>query len=156
MTTYKEKVSAFLSQKNIAIAGVSRKPETEVGNAIYKKFRDEGYTVYPINPYAEIIEGDKCYPNLSSIPQKADACFITTNPKSSLDVVKQCVETGIKYIWFHHGMGRGSYNKEAAEFGEANGLTVIHDGCPMMFIKNADGGHKFMANVFRFFGRLKK
>jgi uncharacterized protein len=156
MITYKQKVDDFLAQKVISVAGVSRKPEMEVGNAIYKKFREAGYTVFPINPFAETIEGDKCYPDLASTPQKADACFITTNPNAAMNVVKQCIDADITKVWFHHGMGKGSYNKDAAEFGEANGLTVIHDGCPMMFIKNADGGHKFMGKVLRFFGRLRK
>ena len=62
----------------------------------------------------------------------------------------------VKRIWFHNGMGKGSYNKEAAELGESNGLVVIHNGCPMMFLKDTDGFHKFMAKVFKFFGKLKK
>jgi uncharacterized protein len=153
---YKDKVENFLAQRLIAIAGVSRNPQTETGNAIYKKFRDSGYKVYPINPFAEIIEGDKCYPNLSSLPEKPDAVFINTNPKAAIDVVNQCIECGIKIIWFHQGMGGGSYNKAAAELAESNGIVVIHSGCPMMFIKEADGFHKFLGKVFRFLGKLKK
>ncbi len=154
--TYKEKVEDFLAQKNIAIAGVSRNPKTEVGNAIYKKFKEAGYNVYPINPNAETIEGDKCYPNLNATPKKADAVFISTNPKASMDVVKQAVEFGVKRIWFHHSFGAGSYSKEAAEYGESKGLLVIHNGCPMMFIKNADGAHRLMAFFFKLFGKLSR
>lgn len=154
--TYKEKVDDFLSQKVIAVAGVSRNPQTETGNGIYKKFREAGYKTIPINPFAEIIEGDKCFPNLSSVPEKVGAVIICTNPKDSLDVINQCVENGIKRVWFHKGMGGSSYNNEAAEFGEAKGLTVIHNGCPLMFVKEADGFHKFMAKILKFFGKLKK
>ena len=154
--TYKEKVDEFLSRKVIAIAGVSRNPQTETGNAIYKKFRDSGYKVFPINPYADMIEGDKCYAKLSSLPEKPEAVFIITNPKAALNIVNQCVECGIKRIWFHKAMGSGSYDKEAAEFAEANGITVIHNGCPMMFIKQADGFHKFLGTVFKILGKLKK
>ncbi len=153
---YKEKVEDFLSQKKIAFAGVSRTPKAKVGNAIYLKFKEAGYTVYPINPNAEMIEGDKCYKDLSSTPEKADAVLITTNPTAAYEVVKQCVANGVKRVWFHHGMGNGSYNKEAAQFGEENGLTVIHNGCPMMFIKDADPFHRFMAFLKKIFGKLDK
>lgn len=152
--TYKEKVDDFLSQKKIAIAGVSRKPQTEVGNAIYKKFKEAGYTVYPINPNAEFVEGDKCYKNLLETPEKADAVFIATNPNVTPAIIKQCIDSGIKRVWFHHGIGNGSYNKEAALYGEENGLTVIHNGCPMMFIKGADPFHKFIGFLKKIFGQL--
>ena len=151
---YEQKVKDFLDQKIIAIAGVSRKPMGEVGNPIYKKFRTAGYTVYPINPFADQIEGDKCYPKLSATPKKADAVFIATNPAASLDVVKQCVENGISRIWFHRSFGNGSFSEEAVKLGEDSGLSVIRSGCPMMFIKDADFFHRMVAFFMRIFGKL--
>lgn len=152
---YQQKVENFLSKKIIAVAGVSRNPQTEVGNAIYKKFKSAGYTVYPINPSAEMIEGDKCYPNLKSIPQKAEAVLITTNPKNSLQVVRECSELGINLVWFHRSFGNGSYSKEAEDFCSNNGITAITNGCPMMYIRDADFGHKVAKFFFKLFGRLK-
>lgn len=154
--TYKENINSFLSQKVIAITGVSRNPKTEVGNAIYKKFKDTGYTVYPINPFADQIEGDKCYPTLSATPKKADAVFIATNPAASIDVVKQCIENGISRIWFHRSFGNGSFSEEAAKLGEDNGLSVIRSGCPMMFIKDADFFHKMIGFFMKIFGKLAR
>lgn len=152
---YEQRVKDFLDQKIIAIAGVSRKPQGEVGNSIYKKFKTAGYTVYPINPFADLIEGDKCYPTLSATPKKADAVFIATNPSASLEVVKQCVENEISRIWFHRSFGNGSFSEDAAKLGEDKGLSVIRAGCPMMFIKDADGFHKIVAFFMRVFGKLK-
>jgi uncharacterized protein len=151
---YKEKVDDFLSQKIIAITGVSRNPKTEVGNAIYKKFKTAGYTVYPINPFAEFIDGDKCYPALSTTPKKADAVFIATNPAISIDVVKQCIENGIGRVWFHKSFGNGSFSENAAKLGEESGLSVIRSGCPMMFIKDADFFHKATGFFMKVFGKL--
>lgn len=152
--TYNQKVADFLSQKVIAIAGVSRNPKMEVGNPIYKKFKIAGYTVYPINPFADQIEGDKCYHSLSATPKKPDAVFIATNPAASVDVVKQCIENGISRIWFHRSFGNGSFSEEAAKLGEENGLSVIRSGCPMMFIKDADFFHRMTAFFMRIFGKL--
>ena len=90
------------------------------------------------------------------LPEQPDAVFINTNPKAAMNIVGQCIDNEIKRIWFHQGMGGGSYNKEAAELAEANGITVIHSGCPMMFIKDTDGFHKFMGKLFGFIGKLKK
>ncbi|MCX6169322.1 MAG: CoA-binding protein [Ignavibacteriales bacterium] len=151
---YQEKVNDFLSQKIIAIAGVSRNPKGEVGNPIYKKFKSAGYTVYPINPFADQIEGDKCYPKLSNTPKKPDAVFIATNPSASVDIVKQCIENGITRIWFHRAFGNGSFSEEAAKLGEENRFTVIRSGCPMMFIKDADFFHKLIGFFMKVFGKL--
>ncbi len=152
--TYEQRVNDFLAQKVIAIAGVSRNPKGDVGNPIYKKFKSAGYTVYPINPFADQIEGDKCYPTLSATPKKADAVFIATNPAASVDVVKQCIENGISRIWFHRSFGNGSFSEEAAKLGEENGLSVIRSGCPMMFIKDVDFFHRIAAFFMKIFGKL--
>ncbi len=155
MNTYEQKVKDFLNQKTIAIVGVSRNPKSEVGNLIYKRFKETGFNIYPINPYADVIEGDKCFPNLKSVPEKVEAVFIATNPTVSVDVVKQSIDAGVKTIWFHRSMGNGSFSEEAAKLGEENGLSVIRSGCPMMFIENADFGHKIIGFFMKLFGKLK-
>lgn len=145
-----EQINNFLSYKNIAIAGVSRNPKSSVGNFIYKKFKDAGYNVFQINPNADEIEGEKCYRNLSSTPQKADGVFITTHPEKSLDVVKDCFENGITKVWFHRSIGNGSYSKEAEDFCKEKNIDAITYGCPMMYIKPVD----FFHNCFKFFMKL--
>ncbi len=65
----KASVENFLSQKNIAVVGVSRNTKN-FGNTIYRSLKKKGYNVYPINPNAEKIEGDKCYPDLHSLTLK--------------------------------------------------------------------------------------
>ena len=39
----------FLSQRRIAVAGVSRNSK-ETANLIFRKLRDSGHEVFPINP----------------------------------------------------------------------------------------------------------
>ena len=48
--TSKKIVEEFLTQKKIAVVGVSRK-KTKFGNAIYKELRQKGYNVFPVNPH---------------------------------------------------------------------------------------------------------
>lgn len=153
MNNYKEKVDSFLDSQSIAVAGVSRKAGTAVGNPIYQKFKSAGYNVYPVNPKAEIIEGDKCYPNLKSISPKVEAAMICTNPKDSIDVVKECKELGIEKVWFHNTLGSGSYSEDAAEFCRQNGIKAIESGCPMMHL-SPDFGHKCIHFVLNFLGKL--
>jgi len=138
----------------VKVSLLSRKAGTAVGNPIYQKFKSAGYNVYPVNPKAEIVEGDKCYHNLKSISPKVEAVMICTNPKDSLEVVKECKELGIEKVWFHNTMGSGSYSEDAAEFCRQNGIAAIESGCPMMHI-SPDFGHKCIHFVLNFFGKLK-
>lgn len=149
-----ELIHDFLQTKNIAVAGVSRNPQGGVGNFIYKKFKQCGYNVFQINPNADAIEGETCYHDLKSIPQKIDSVFIATNPGQSLSVAKQCVENGISKIWFHRAFGNGSYSKEAEDFCRQNNITPIIYGCPVMYLQPVDPFHKCIKFFMKLSGKI--
>ena len=68
-TTLDTKVHDFLSQKRIAVAGVSRHTgDHPVGNLIYERLKKTGHQVFAVNPHMQTFEGDRCYPDLKSIP----------------------------------------------------------------------------------------
>jgi uncharacterized protein len=154
-------VQDFFAQKNIAVVGVSDKRDTGC-NLAYRKFKKEGYMVSAVNPRITSFEGDPCYPDLKSIPEKPDAVFILTNPKITEQVVQQCVDLGIKRVWMHcmmgtkPGMAGGmtSVSQDAVQMCRENGITVIPGACPNQFLK-ADIGHSMMRGMFRAFGFLK-
>ena len=153
-------VQDFLAQKRIAVVGVSDKRETGC-NAAYKKFKENGYKVYAVNPRMSSFEGGTCYPDLKSIPEKVDAVFILTSPRVTEQVVQQCVDLGIKHVWMHCMMGTRpglaagmtSVSQSAVEMCDANGIAVIPGTCPNQFLK-ADFGHAMMRGMWRLFGFL--
>ena len=68
-TTFEMKVHDFLAQKRIAVAGVSRNNSHHpAGNLIYRRLKKTGHDVFPVNPHMQTFEGDRCYPDLQSIP----------------------------------------------------------------------------------------
>ena len=154
MNPINERIKKFISQKNIAVAGVSRNPETETGNTIYKKFKESGYNTFAVNPNAIEVEGDKCYPNLQSIPSPVDAVFINTSPKVTMNILKDCKEAGIKYAWLHSSIGAGSYVPGAEKYCEENGIELIPRGCPMLYVGKVDFPHKCLKNVLKITGKL--
>ncbi len=154
-------VQGFLAQKKIAVVGVSDKRDTGC-NLAYKNFKDTGYKVYAVNPRISSFEGDPCYADLKSIPEKPDAVFLLTNPKVTEQVVQQCVDLGVKYVWMHCMMGTKpglaqsmtSVSQSAVEMCKANGIAVIPGSCPNQFL-NPDGGHKFMRVMWKLFGFMR-
>jgi uncharacterized protein len=160
MAKIDELVKDFLAQKKIAVVGVSDKRETGC-NMSYKRFKEGGYQVFAINPRINTFDGDPCYPDLKSLPEKPDAVFILANPKVTDMVVQQCVDLGVKHVWMHCMMGTkpglvssmSSVSPEAVRMCRENGITVIPGTCPNQFLK-PDFAHSMMRGLWRTFGFL--
>lgn len=146
--TLKEAATEFLSKKRVAVTGVSRTPQTHGANIIYQRLRQRGFQVFPINPRAEVVEGDRAFPDLKSIPGGVDAVVIGTRPETGMTTLQECAELGIKHVWMHGSFGGTSVSPEAVAWGRAHGIRVIDGGCPLMFEPAADPGHKVMRCVF--------
>ena len=154
MQRIQEAASAFLSNRRVAVTGVSRHPETHGSNAIYRRLRERGYQVFAVNPNAQEVEGDPSYHDLRSIPDGVEAVVIATRPEIAVETMRECVDLGIKHVWMHHGPGASSVSAEATDLGRRHGITVIDGGCPLMFGPAADFGHRVLRFVYS--GRVPK
>ncbi|MDH3294667.1 MAG: CoA-binding protein [Acidimicrobiia bacterium] len=156
MATIAHAASEFLTNKRIAVTGVSRNPGAHAANAVYKRLRDRGYEVFAVNPNTDQVEGDTAYADLTAIPGGVDAVVIGTAPEHAPATVQQCIDLGIHHVWFHRGPGQGSANPEAAKLGRDHGLAVIDGGCPCMFGTTADFGHKIMRPILQLTGNVPR
>jgi len=151
-------VEEFLAQKKIAVVGVSDKRDTGC-NLNYRKFKSTGYQVYAVNPRISEFDGDPCYPDLKSIPEKPEAVFILASPKVTDEIVQQCVNLGVKHVWMHCMMGTKpglvqsmtSVSQDAVQVCRENGIQVIPGSCPNQFLK-PDFGHAMMRGLWGMFG----
>ncbi len=156
MSGMKDMVGDFLAQKRIGVVGVSRGGQSPA-NAIYKKLKLEGHSVYAINPNADTLEGDAAYPNVKATPEKLDAVVIVTNPERAEQIVHECADAKIPRVWLHGSLMHGSSVSESAvKFGNEHGVQVIPGGCPMMFGPTADVFHKGMRWWMSTTGKLPK
>lgn len=153
MTALHEAAAAFLAGRRIAVAGVSRN-SGEAANFIYRKLRDAGYDVYAVNPHAEEVEGDRCYPDLAAVPVRLDGVVAVTPPEATEEVVRACIDLGIPRVWMHRGMGPGSVSASAVALCRAHDIAVIPGACPMMFCEPVDVGHRCIRGLSRLTGRL--
>jgi uncharacterized protein len=154
MQSVNEAASAFLANKRVAVTGVSRTPKTHGSNTVYRRLRERGYDVFAVNPNAQEVEGDRCYPDLQSIPGGVEAVVIGTRPEIAEHTMRECADLGIKHVWMHWGSGASSVSPAATQYGRQRGITVIDGGCPLMFGPTADLGHKVMRVVLA--GRVPK
>jgi len=155
MPTLREAAEEFLTQRRIAVAGVSR-DDKQPANLIYRRLRSNGYEVFPVNPNAEEVEGDRCFASVAAIPGGVDGVVVATAPAMTDRVVADCAQAHVPRVWIHRGMGPGSTSDTAVEFCHEHGISVIPGGCPNMFGPTADPGHKCMRGMLRITGRLPR
>ena len=156
-TTLEAKVHDFLAQKRIAVAGVSRdNSHHPVGNLIYQRLKKTGHDVFPVNPHMQTFEGDRCYPDLRSIPSGVDGVVIITRPETTERIVHECDAAGVRRVWMHQSVGKSgsSVSPKAVEYCRDHDIRVIAGACPMMFGPGADLGHTCMRWLLKLTGGL--
>lgn len=121
-------IKAFLYRENIfAVAGASRDPK-KYGHQVYRDLRNAGYRVYCVNPNADKVLGNKCYPSLEALPVKPDVVDVVVPPKITEQLIKTCKKLGITKVW----MQPGSESETAIKFCEENSIDVVHGVCVMV------------------------
>jgi len=111
----------------IAVVGASSSPE-RASYRIASYLMSAGYKVIPVNPKEKEVLGCKCYPDLSSIPEKVDLVDIFRRAEDVPPVVDEAIKVGARVVW----MQLGIVNREAASRAEDAGLDVVMDACIMV------------------------
>ena len=127
-------LAAYLDDaRTIAIFGASTKPyRTSRHVAAY--LQGVGYRIVPINPNYTTVLGERCYPDLASVPDDValDIVDIFRRDAHTADAVRQVVayaeRTGRKpVVWTQMGV----HSPEAQRLAEAAGLPYVADACTM-------------------------
>ena len=89
----------LFNPKSIAVVGASGNPSTPnynlLANLVRLKFPGR---LYPVNPNVPEIDGMKAYPSLKNIEGAIDMVVSSVPAPATLDVIKDCVEKGVKVV----------------------------------------------------------
>lgn len=119
-----EVLDILKSSKIIAIVGLSSNPD-KPSNQVAKFLKEHGYTIVPVNPAANELLGEKCYPTLSAIPFDIDVADVFRRPEDIPPVADDAINKGVKVFWMQEGIA----NNAAADKLRAAGITVVMDRC---------------------------
>jgi hypothetical protein len=123
--------------KTIAIVGIS-KDEHRDSHYVGRYLKYVGYTIVPVNPGSKKILGERCYPNLKTIPFQVDAVDIFRKPTEILEVVDEAIEIGAKLVWLQLGTGT---HPEATRKAQSAGRILIQNRCMKV-------DHQFLIRTF--------
>lgn len=113
--------------KTIAVVGASANQDRD-SYKVMEALIQHGYQIFPINPNEEgnLILGQNCYANLSSVSKKIDMVDVFRAADAVMGVTKEAIAIGASVLWTQLDI----INKEAAEVAEQAGLKVVMDRCP--------------------------
>ena len=102
--TRKRSFGEGIPPKSVGIVGVSRNEDTRVpgysGLKLFRNLRTSGYggRLYPINPKARQIDGEKTYPDVMSVPGPLDLVVITVPAPLVPKVLEDCVTARVRNV----------------------------------------------------------
>jgi hypothetical protein len=112
------------TSRTIAVVGLSTKRfRPSYGVAEY--MQRNGYRIIPVNPFVPAVLGEKCYPDLDSIPERVDIVDIFRRAEFVPEIVEAAIRIGARVVWMQEGV----VHEEAAERARSAGLVVVMDRC---------------------------
>jgi predicted CoA-binding protein len=88
--------------KTVAVIGASN-DRHKFGNRAVRAFRQNGYTVVPINPHERQVEGLQAYPSVLDVPGAIDIATFYVPPEIGELVIEDIARKGISEVWFNPG-----------------------------------------------------
>jgi len=110
--------------KTIAVVGLSGK-RYRPSHGVAEYMQSQGYRIVPVNPLETEILGEKCYPDLDSVPHAIDIVDIFRRPEFVPAIVEAAIRKGAKVVWMQEGV----IHEDAAKRAQEAGLLVVMDRC---------------------------
>ncbi len=109
-----------MSDKTIAIIGAST-DRSKYGNIAVRAYVDQGWTVYPINPRATVVEGLKTYASIRDISGPVQRVSVYLPPRVLISALEDIAAKEPAEVWLNPGTESDEVLAKARELG----LNVI-------------------------------
>jgi predicted CoA-binding protein len=108
----------------IAVVGASRDPD-KAGGSVPIGLQQRGFRIIPINPFADVLFGERVYRSLTEVPDKIDLVDVFRPAGDAPEIARQAVAIGARALWLQLDIR----SKEARRIAEAAGLDYVEDEC---------------------------
>ena len=88
--------------KVVAVIGASN-DRSKFGNRAVRAFLRQGYTVIPINPHENEVEGLTAYKSIGDVPGSIDMASFYVPPDVGLHVIEDVAKKGVAEVWLNPG-----------------------------------------------------
>jgi len=108
----------------IAVVGASRDPN-KAGGSVPAGLQARGFRIIPINPFAEMLFGERVYRSLSEVRVKVDLVDVFRPAADAPEIARQAVAAGAAALWLQLDIR----SEEARRIAESAGLDYVEDEC---------------------------
>ncbi|MGO4704819.1 bifunctional acetate--CoA ligase family protein/GNAT family N-acetyltransferase [Microvirga sp. 2MCAF38] len=131
MSTYR--LDKLLAPRSVAVVGASPR-QGSVGLTFLRNLREGGFNgaIYPVNPRHKQIDGNRCFPKVSALPEVPDLVIIAVPPKKVPDLVDEVGRKGAAaaiVVTAGMGYGSGSLADRARLAARKYGLRLLGPNC---------------------------
>jgi hypothetical protein len=119
--------------KRVAIIGASN-DRNKYGNKALRAFANQGYTVFPINPHEQEVEGHHAYASVLDVPGEIDMATVYVPPRIGAGLMEELARKGVPEIW----LNPGADGDEVLARARALGLKTVQ-ACSIMGIGERPG-----------------
>ncbi len=103
--------------RSVAVVGASGDP-AKYGNKAVRAYRDAGWTVFPVNPKLDQVEGLESFPDLDAIPvAELDRVSFYIPPSVGLAMLDQVARKRVGELWLNPGADSPEVVTRATELG---------------------------------------
>ncbi len=118
--------------RTFAVVGLSDRPDRP-SRQVASFLKERGYRIVPVNPSLKEVLGERCYPDLRSIPFPVEVVDIFRRSEHVGAIVDDAIAAGAKAVW----MQLGVIDHAAAARARAAGLEIVMDRCPAIELARA-------------------
>ncbi|MFC1840306.1 CoA-binding protein [Thermodesulfobacteriota bacterium] len=137
----------FFDADKFAVVGNSSKMKFPVLS--YRGLKNLSKTVYPVDPSALAVDGDKTYKTLDDLPEKVEGVIIEVPKKEAENWIKEIVSAGIKDVWIHMGCD----TREAVELAKDNNINLRTGTCAVMYVTPGPSYHSIHKWIMKILGK---
>jgi predicted CoA-binding protein len=116
---------ALTSTRTWAVVGCSPDPARD-SHRIAALLQRRGFRVIPVNPAADEVLGERCFPSLEAIGEPVDVVDVFRRSSEAGAHVGEAIAIGAQGVWLQLGV----IDEAAAERARSAGLRVVMDRCP--------------------------
>jgi predicted CoA-binding protein len=102
--------------QTVAIVGASR-DRSKFGNKAVRAYLAQGYTVYPVNPHEQEVEGLATYPSILDVPGPVDRASFYVPPEIGIALLSDVAKKGVRELFLNPGSESPELMARADELG---------------------------------------
>ena len=123
--------------RTVAVVGISS-DEGRPSHRAARYLKEHGYRIIPVNPREREVLGERCYPDLCSVPEQIEVVDVFRRPRFLPRVVAEAMYAGAKAVWMQEGI----VHEAAARRAREAGMEVVMDRCMVKEHKKLSAGRQ--------------